>query len=374
MKYTEEYLRSICKGKSLNFIKIEIKFHAGKKRRMIRFICDNHKDKGEQLIPVEKLCSTKKPCKYCNHSKLKETFAEEMAKINPNITILSKYINWNTKIKCKCNIDGYIWDAAVSVLLYGGGCPICGRQKANKNESHSFDYISRKITETNNNIEVIGDYRGYKNYIKCRCKIDGYEWESMVCHLISGSAGCPKCAARRTRERCGLTNKEFVSRINNINPDIQVLEKYQNNSTKLKFKCLKHNYIFKATPKSFLYGSGNGCPLCSQSSGERRMIQILKNNGRNIITQYSFSDCKNILPLRFDAYDVDNKIAYEYQGGQHYRPIDFAGKGKDWAKEQFKIGKHRDKIKKEYCERNNIKLVEIPYWECNNMEKYLIDC
>lgn len=33
--------------------------------------------------------------------------------------------------------------------------------------------------------------------------------------------------------------------------------------------------------------------------------------------------------------------------------------------------KRLDKIKEKYCEDNNIKLITIPYWEKNNIEKYL---
>ena len=34
--------------------------------------------------------------------------------------------------------------------------------------------------------------------------------------------------------------------------------------------------------------------------------------------------------------------------------------------------KHRDSIKTRYCKDNNIKLIRIPYWEFNDIEKILI--
>ena len=75
--------------------------------------------------------------------------------------------------------------------------------------------------------------------------------------------------------------------------------------------------------------------------------------------------------MKFDAYDIENNIAYEYQGQQHYYTIDFAGKGNEWAKDNFDINTKRDLIKVEYCKNNNIPLIRIPYWEYDNMEEFL---
>lgn len=101
------------------------------------------------------------------------------------------------------------------------------------------------------------------------------------------------------------------------------------------------------------------------------MVKILEDKGFNIIQQMTFDDCRNIEKLRFDAYDVDNNIAYEYQGQQHYRPVDFAGRGKEWAQEQYEIIRKRDVIKAEYCKKNNIPLIEVPYWEFESMDDFL---
>ena len=64
-------------------------------------------------------------------------------------------------------------------------------------------------------------------------------------------------------------------------------------------------------------------------------------------------------------------IAIEFDGEDHYMPIDRASKGKEWAEEQFQLRKIKDNIKTQYCEDNNIKLIRIPYWEFNNIETIL---
>ena len=41
-------------------------------------------------------------------------------------------------------------------------------------------------------IEILSKYKGSKAKIKCKCKLDGYEWETTPNTLLRGS-GCKKC-------------------------------------------------------------------------------------------------------------------------------------------------------------------------------------
>lgn len=63
-------------------------------------------------------------------------------------------------------------------------------------------------------------------------------------------------------------------------------------------------------------------------------------------------------------YLTDYNLAIEYQGEQHYRPIDYFG-----GKEKFEVQQKRDNIKRDYCKNNNINLLEIPYYK--NVEEEL---
>ena len=63
-------------------------------------------------------------------------------------------------------------------------------------------------------------------------------------------------------------------------------------------------------------------------------------------------------------------MCIEYQGEQHYKKssVFYLSRGKmDGLKEI----KRRDKIKFEYCLKNNIKLIEIPYWSLSTMDDIL---
>ena len=64
-------------------------------------------------------------------------------------------------------------------------------------------------------------------------------------------------------------------------------------------------------------------------------------------------------------------LCIEYQGEQHYEPVDFAGKGIEWAKMKFEENQEKDNIKRIFCKDNNINLLEIPYWDYENIEEIL---
>lgn len=56
----------------------------------------------------------------------------------------------------------------------------------------------------------------------------------------------------------------------------------------------------------------------------------------------------------FDIWIPEIKTAIEYQGSQHDQPIEFFG-----GQEAFKKNKERDAIKRQKCEKNNVKLIEV---------------
>lgn len=90
--------------------------------------------------------------------------------------------------------------------------------------------------------------------------------------------------------------------------------------------------------------------------------------------EYSTQFCKDINTLPFDFYLNDYNVAIEYDGEQHYMPVNWNGKMSDEELNRaFELVQFHDKIKTEYCEEQNIQLIRIPYWEKNNIECFLFD-
>ena len=59
------------------------------------------------------------------------------------------------------------------------------------------------------------------------------------------------------------TNEDFLSQLENNNPDVEALEPYQSYNTKILFRCRKCNHQWSAKPGHIL--AGHGCPLCGGS-------------------------------------------------------------------------------------------------------------
>jgi hypothetical protein len=121
-------------------------------------------------------------------------------------------------------------------------------------------------------------------------------------------------------------------------------------------------------PESFLQGSR--CPICAESKGEQKIRHWLNNNNINNKLQYTFNDLLSDKgnPLRFDFGILDKnnklKLLIEYDGEGHY-------KEKPFGKDSYKLITYHDQLKNEYCNRNNIQLVRIPYWKFDDIENIL---
>lgn len=98
---------------------------------------------------------------------------------------------------------------------------------------------------------------------------------------------------------------------------------------------------------------------CLNSRGEYLIGKILTENNIFYEKEKTFDNCFLIdekHPSRFDFY-VNNKYIIEYDGFQHFS-YDISG----WnTYENYIKTKKRDKIKNEYCIKNNIPLIRIPY-------------
>lgn len=112
------------------------------------------------------------------------------------------------------------------------------------------------------------------------------------------------------------------------------------------------------------------CGCIKTSFGEEKVEKLLISIGVDYKKQYKIEDCRNerVLPFDYAVFDMDQLICLiEFQGDIHYI---VTGGWND--QERFEKQQQRDKIKKEYCQKNNIKLIEIPYWDIDKLtEEYL---
>lgn len=289
-----------------------------------------------------------------------EKFIERMKIVNPKIKILEEYINNRTKIRycCECGIEA---TAKPGFLLNGGKCMNCGRISTAKKGKITHEQFVERMYEVNPNIKILGEYVDCRTNVKFLC-VCGDENYALPFVLLRGGL-CKKCGIKKAQKSMTNSNEDFIERMYKVNPQIEILEEYKGTHIKLKYRC-ECGSINYSTPHILL--AGHKCPFCKKNYGENKVLDFLQNNKINFIRQYTFNDCKYKGVLFFDFYLTKENICIEYDGEQHYRAVAYFG-----GEEDFKERQIRDGIKNDYCNKNNINLIRIPYWDFDNIHTIL---
>ena len=238
-------------------------------------------------------------------------------------------------------------------------------------------FHSQKVSKTSKKNEI-GNVYNYLTVINEAFSVNGraYWW----CKCRCGNELAVRGSALRdgNTQSCGCYHKDRLreiflkNEIGNRYGKLVVIDeaesiKYPDGSVYSQWKCqCDCGRIVEVAGVRLRNGSTQSCG-CLVSKGETKIKNILENNDIKYIPQYSFNDCvsnKNY-PLKFDFAIADNNnllCLIEYQGEQHYGPT------------FWNSPLENDLIKKEYCQRNNIRLIEIPYWDYEKInDNYLIN-
>ena len=266
---------------------------------------------------------------------------------------LVKYKQSHVHINIICPVHGE-FKQTPSTHLKGRGCKKCGIIETKKKTSktrNNFIKDAKKMHGDKFDYSLV-KYINMETKIKIICPIHGDFEQRPDSHLKT--KGCPKCSYDNQKS----SYLDFIDKSNNIHNSVYcyTLTDYINSSTKVDIICPKHG-IFSQNPNNHI-SKKYGCPFCRESKGEKEIKKILDLNGIKYIREKKFNDCKHIKELKFDFYLPSYNTCIEYDGKQHFEPIQYWGGDKEFKKTQ-----KRDKIKSDYCKKNNIKLHRIKYNE-----------
>lgn len=262
--------------------------------------------------------------------------------------ILSEFKGMSKKITLKCLICGHIFEISPYDFKRKKtrGCKICDNNKRRRDKEEFIQSLKTKNKHFDD--IIIGEYKSKREKIDVTCKICGKTHKYLPVSLESG-CWCPNCKRGRLK-----TQEEFVSDLQKVHGNmISVVDKYIDDSTKIHFKCNKCGYVWYQKPRPIL--NGHGCPKCKMKHLERDIQEILKYETVEFQKQFEWLKYKGNLLL--DFYLPKYNIAIECQGEQHFKPVDFGGKGKEWTNNKFEQGLIRDSIKKKLCEENGIRVI-----------------
>lgn len=174
-----------------------------------------------------------------------------------------------------------------------------------------------------------------------------------------------------TTRSCGCLQKtnhyyhDFEGRIFNYIKIVKKLNKTDAGGYFLwEAECQNCGNIFNISSRNI--GKSYSCG-CIKSKGEFLITKLLKELNYNFKKEIKFSDLygeKDNLRFDFGVFDEKKNLLclIEYQGVQHFKTTS------GWNNEEkLKLTQKYDKIKEEYCKKNNIKLIRIPYTDYNKI-------
>lgn len=281
----------------------------------------------------------------------------------------------NAKIYVTCDYCGKIYKASYcnvkrAIMKFPKiSCANChgtkGAEISLEKRKHKVLSKIKTICEEND-YDLISDFSDFKDVSQSfsfSCKKHGIQ-TMMIQSFIYGHK-CYYCGREENKNKKMFSKSHVLNYINNngcklLNPDDYIGISFRNLS--IECSCGK---IFTTSFQNFKDKKVRTCFSCSskESVGEKRIREWLEKNKIIYEKEKRFKNCRDKRPLPFDFYLPEYNLIIEFDGIQHFKPIR--------GEKSYQITKEHDKIKNEYCVKNNIDLIRIKYDQFYKIDEIL---
>ena len=230
------------------------------------------------------------------------------------------------------------------------------------------EFVGRSRFRHGDKYEYSDPFIDVRTKVRITCPVHGDFEQRPYNHMRGG--GCPTCSWKiMGEERIRRAALKFVKQSNQANNNKYTYDKmvYVNNKTHIIITCPIHG-DFKQHPYNHIRGAG--CPVCSESQGEKDVRKYLEHNNIKYEHEKNFNESA-ISSRFFDFFVLGNLI--EYHGTQHYIPSSFGSKQKEAKIKNFRKILRSDRVKRNWCKSQGIPLLIIPYWDKDRIPEILDD-
>lgn len=308
-------------------------------------------------------------CSKCYRVNEKEVI-EKFKKIHGCRYDYSKvsYVNSYKKVTIICKSHGE-FKLSPHTHLSGVKCRFCAFEDRSIKYRLDNDFYIKKLEKVHGKKYDYSElvYIDAKKLIVLRCKKHG-KFKIMYGLHLAGR-GCQKCSKEKQSSDRKINISTFKEKSNLIHCGkydyCLVSEIGFELSNYINIVCPTHGEFIQLAK---FHMHGQGCSECNSSKGEGRVSRCLEQENIKYIPQHKFDDCTNPKTKRrlmFDFYLPEYNICIEFDGGQHFKPVDYFG-----GQKAFDKLIELDEIKNKYCETKNIKLIRIHY-KTKNLKKYI---
>lgn len=238
--------------------------------------------------------------------------------------------------------EGHTWSIDTGSIVNGSWCPTCRLAK-----SHSIEKM-RVIAKERDGLCLSQTYSSARKLLRWACK-HGHEWSATPDSILRGS-WCPHCAG------CvRLSLKVYQDKAVELGGTC-LSSTYKNNRTKLRWQC-RDGHEWEARPDHIL--EGHWCPTCQNKQGEVFCRTWLERAFSKPFPQVwpEWLRSGRGRKLQLDGFNEELGLAFEYQGSQHYRYLDWFHK----SPEDFEKQKLRDAEKLAVCLDRGVLVLLVPY-------------
>ena len=277
--------------------------------------------------------------------------------------LATEYVNSRTKMQWQCQ-GGHEWLATSdSVLNQGTWCRECARIRARIGLQRLKDHAESLGGQC-----LATSYTSCKTKVAWRCSLGhewqatpgsvlykkckhGHKWQATPKKVLRAGTWCPHCAKTAP---IGLRRVQAHA----VSLGGQCLTtSYQNSIQKLEWMCrLGHTW---STSANNVMIKGTWCPKCAATTW--RTESDVRCVFEAIFFPAAFQACfPHFLDgLQLDGYCPELRLAFEYQGEQHYDSNHFFHSRDPTS---FRKQQERDEAKAKRCQETGIRLVIVPYF------------
>ena len=191
--------------------------------------------------------------------KTHEEYVEELKIKNPNLCVIDKYIDANTKIRHECLKHNVIWMTTPSRALQGVGCEKCHAEKVSASKTRSHEEYVEQLRRVTTDIFVLEQFKTCKDKILHYCKKHDVKWLVLPDNVLRGH-GCPECCKEKIRIKNTTPFEQYQKELETKFPNLECVGNYVNHTTSVLHRCKKCGYEWSTKPIWIL--SGCGCKKC----------------------------------------------------------------------------------------------------------------
>ena len=259
------------------------------------------------------------------------------------------YESSGIKVCIICSKHGEFWQTPGHHIA-GEQCPKCSQEEAVEkrkvlsevqflktahNKFPQYDYTRVEYINAKTPVEIV-------------CPLHGAFWVTPDNFIRTCTIGCQKCAKNHRHSTEEWIVKATLIHKNKYNYSKVV---YTNAHDKVCIICPKHGEFFQEANSHLM---GSGCPKCQMRTSQLKLYNRLKQD-LQIDLEFDYKT-EWLGKQSFDIYSKEYNFAVEYNGLQHYEPIDFFG-----GKTKLLNMQRLDSEKLQKCVKNNCLLFTLKY-------------